>query len=105
MPKMLYTFRCPVHGEFDRRLDMLEDDLLQAWCPKRLLYVGSNGTSYESTCGEKSPRVFNHYGHYFPDCLWHPDGRKQDPSELPPAPQDHNYGWHGFGESKLHGGK
>lgn len=86
MPKMFYTYLCSFHGEFDIREEMDQDHQYRH-CPE---------------CGGPSSRVFNHFSHIWPDVLWHKDGSKQDPSELPPAPMDHNYGWHGFGESKLH---
>jgi len=63
---MRYDFRCMIHGIFEVTQPINAEHV--ANCP---------------ICGEPAERVFTPITHYFPDCLWHKDGSKQDPSELP----------------------
>ena len=85
---MRYQYRCLIHGDFIVQ-EQMDGQHKKYICPE---------------CGKESTRIWNTYVFYFPDCIWHKDGSKMDPSKLPPAPQDQNWGWHGFGESKLFGG-
>ena len=48
-------------------------------------------------CGGPGQRIYSPLAHYWLGSAHNPDGSVQ---ELPPAPQDHQYGWHGFGEGK-----
>ena len=78
---MIYQFRCSEHGDFEVNQSMLEEHI--ANCP---------------VCNTPAQRVYLPPIHYWPDVLWHNDGSRQSPDELPPVPMDHNYGWHGFGD-------
>lgn len=84
---MIYQFRCQEHGLFEVSQSMQEEH--KARCP---------------TCNREAQRIYLPIIFYFPNCLWNPDGSKQSPDELPPVPQDQNWGWHGVGESRLFGG-
>jgi len=55
-----------IHGQFEVNQRMSDDHV--AFCPE---------------CGKQADRVYTPHTFYFPDCLWHKDGSKQDPSELP----------------------
>ena len=80
---MIYVFRCLEHGQFEVSQPMLAEH--KANCPN---------------CGQQAERVYLPVTHFWPDVLWHSDGSKQSPDELPPVPHDQNWGWKGFGNGK-----
>ena len=65
---MIYQYKCKEHGMFEVRQRMEEKH--KANCPK---------------CGQFAQRLYSDVIHYWPDCLWNPDGSKQSPDELPPV--------------------
>ena len=77
---MIYQFRCPMHGVFEINQPMHQHH--EAICP---------------VCNGPTQRVYTSATHYWAGQAHNPDGSVQ---ELPPAPQDNNYGWHGFGYGK-----
>jgi hypothetical protein len=52
------------------------------------------------TCGKPAQRVYIPLMHFWPDCLWNPDGSKQSPDELPSVPSGNQHQFSGFGEGK-----
>jgi len=80
---MIYIFRCSQHGQFEDNQPMNQEHI--ANCP---------------VCSQPTQRVYLPLDYYWPNDLWNPDGSRQSPDELPPVPQDQNWGWHGFGEGK-----
>jgi len=66
----VYQYQCKVHGPFEIKQGMHMEHI--ASCP---------------VCYEAMDRVFFPNIFYFPDCLWHSDGSKQSPDELPMVPK------------------
>lgn len=67
---MIYQFRCPIDGLFEVEQPMQVEH--KANCPE---------------CGHPAQRIYLPLDHIWPDVLWHKDGSRQSPDELPPAPR------------------
>ena len=84
---MKYMFRCDNHVRpfiFEKEQRMNAQHV--ADCP---------------ICHVPARRMYTAPVYYFPNVLWNKDGSRQDPSELPEAPQDQNWGWSGFGDGSM----